>query len=205
MSPLFTYNGKLLVVDGKLATNQNCCCEPPGGFCCYCSGPGYSYSADNYLLILKPFAGIIPQFGWECIAVWFNEEEQFFIFLPGGVEGPPNFEFQNMTCQTGLFRCRYVEALENNTLGTGINGVNDELFGTTDWAVSTGKFHSCSENLSKEECEQCRDVKDLETAQDFCGVFTPKKDKPNSQCCFPAPEYNPNDGQNCICPVNNLP
>jgi hypothetical protein len=30
MSPLFTYNGKLLVVDGKLATNENCCC----GDCC---------------------------------------------------------------------------------------------------------------------------------------------------------------------------
>lgn len=27
MSPLFTYNGKLLVVDGKLATNENCCCD----------------------------------------------------------------------------------------------------------------------------------------------------------------------------------
>jgi|688.fasta_scaffold07784_6 hypothetical protein len=26
MSPLFTYNGKLLVVDGKLAANENCCC-----------------------------------------------------------------------------------------------------------------------------------------------------------------------------------
>lgn len=27
MSPLYLYDGKLLLVDGKLATNQNCCCE----------------------------------------------------------------------------------------------------------------------------------------------------------------------------------
>jgi hypothetical protein len=27
MSPLFTYKGKLLVVDGKLAANENCCCD----------------------------------------------------------------------------------------------------------------------------------------------------------------------------------
>lgn len=27
MSPLYVYNGKLLVRDGKLATDQNCCCE----------------------------------------------------------------------------------------------------------------------------------------------------------------------------------
>ena len=33
MSPLFTYNGKLLVVDGKLAANQNCCC----GCVCSCT------------------------------------------------------------------------------------------------------------------------------------------------------------------------
>lgn len=26
MSPIYTYNGKLLVVDEKLATNENCCC-----------------------------------------------------------------------------------------------------------------------------------------------------------------------------------
>lgn len=32
MSPLYLYNGKLLVVDGKLAINQNCCCGE-------CSGP----------------------------------------------------------------------------------------------------------------------------------------------------------------------
>ena len=31
MSPLFRYNGKLLVVDGKLATNENCCCK--NGIC----------------------------------------------------------------------------------------------------------------------------------------------------------------------------
>lgn len=31
VSPLYLYNGKLLVVDGKLATGQNCCCDedPP--------------------------------------------------------------------------------------------------------------------------------------------------------------------------------
>lgn len=27
MSPLFTYNGKLLVVDGKLAVHEDCCCD----------------------------------------------------------------------------------------------------------------------------------------------------------------------------------
>lgn len=27
VSPIYLYNGKLLVVDGKLATGQNCCCD----------------------------------------------------------------------------------------------------------------------------------------------------------------------------------
>jgi hypothetical protein len=34
MSPIYLYNGKLLVVDGKLATGQACCCA--GGCNCTC-------------------------------------------------------------------------------------------------------------------------------------------------------------------------
>lgn len=32
MSPLYTYNGKLLIKDGALATSQSCCCDT-GGQC----------------------------------------------------------------------------------------------------------------------------------------------------------------------------
>lgn len=28
MSPIFKYNGKILNIDGKLAANKNCCCDP---------------------------------------------------------------------------------------------------------------------------------------------------------------------------------
>ena len=34
MTPLYTYNGKLLVKDNKLATSSDCCCEPPSGCVC---------------------------------------------------------------------------------------------------------------------------------------------------------------------------
>ena len=33
MGPLFTYNGKLLVVDGKLATSEDCCCDKRRKIC----------------------------------------------------------------------------------------------------------------------------------------------------------------------------
>lgn len=43
MSPLFKHNGKLLVVDGKLAINQNCCCNN-----CYCFEKTFTaYGSDG--------------------------------------------------------------------------------------------------------------------------------------------------------------
>ena len=45
MSPLYFNNGKLLIVNGKLATNSNCCCGggcPPGSTCC----GYYQYKVD---------------------------------------------------------------------------------------------------------------------------------------------------------------
>lgn len=35
MSPLYLYNGQLLITDGKIAGNQSCCCEPPPPPCEY--------------------------------------------------------------------------------------------------------------------------------------------------------------------------
>ena len=46
MSPLFTYNQKLLVVDSKLAANELCCCEPPSD-CTECGIYGEGFGGGN--------------------------------------------------------------------------------------------------------------------------------------------------------------
>jgi hypothetical protein len=49
MSPLYTYESKLLVVNGKLAANENCCC----GECCI---------NENFFIegIVGPFCQAVP-------------------------------------------------------------------------------------------------------------------------------------------------
>lgn len=211
MSPLFTYKGKLLQQNGKLAANEQCCCGETGSYCCYCAGPSYGYNANNIALNTKLFCGTqAPPQGWDCVVTWRNPDTGQVLSLPRENPPPGGFVFINMLCDTGFFRCRVVQALVNDDFGFGgLNGIQDQLPGTTDWVESLGPLHACLENISKEECEQCRELVagDMETFNDLCGTFTLKKDKPNSQCCFPFPQYNAADGQNCICSndINVLP
>jgi hypothetical protein len=174
-----------------------------GGYCCYCLGPAYFYTAFDIGLAFKPFGGLPqPQEGWNCTVSWQDPQTGQIEFRSRFASAPDGYQFSGMNCFTGYFRCGFVEALQNDTFGYGgINGSADAQNGTTDWVTSSGlgRRNGCSENLSREECERCREVVNIETAQDYCGTFIQKAADSDSQCCSPSPLYDPNDKQNCIC------
>lgn len=219
MSPLFTYNGKLLIVDGKLAADENCCCDK--GFCCRCIGPIYAYSVvfdeggivDPDYGSRKPFARISPEVGssWPG-SIGFKNDEGFIIVIEydGGLKEPvpPGFQATNASYNAGGLACRTIEGLENGLL---IDGITYEINGEVDsgypnageWTTDGEKYSICSKTcFDKECCEQCREI-DLssfqsffETSSDNCGFFISSS---NKVCCeYPQP-YNENDLGSCLC------
>ena len=65
MSPLFTYNGKLLVVDGKLATNSNCCCGKCCKFVTWTFSTGECGGGETTLNTVEVEADCYSYFLWE--------------------------------------------------------------------------------------------------------------------------------------------
>jgi hypothetical protein len=215
MSDIFKYNGKLLIVDGKLAANENCCC----GFCCVCIGPFYGYGIvfppgfDTLSYgAFKPFGGIVPLQGWDGEVTFTNEEGLFIVIerRDGALVTEPEEGFTAVSAAYGTGGlCHYIEQLQNGVTIEGktyiINGDDDNLyFGSSEWTITDSKkysecFNECSD---KKCCEQCRDIDTsslqsfIETSNDPCGSFCSSS---NKICCEERQLYDENNLCACLC------
>jgi hypothetical protein len=114
MSPLFTYNGKLLTVQGKLASGPNCCCgcpQPESEVVVDPENFGWTKpptKAARSITATFTFedsagpgpngcgtaAGILPQSGKATCSFFLSENTQVTLDVTGDVEGQtPGFDY----------------------------------------------------------------------------------------------------------------
>jgi hypothetical protein len=208
MSPLITYQNKLLYKNNKLANNLNCCCD---GKCCVC------LQFDSYITYSqfdernKTWAGLGSV--WQCVRYFLLAPPDDTIIVPvEDNEAPPPGSIFLFTECSGGWSCRAADHAWDVGLrfnadpGVAIK-VNEGSDNNIAEPWERGDKYAFCLSRTKENCERCRDYDPEATVggggltplfTDPCGFFhiTNRKCKPDgtvvwndscNDCCLELP------------------
>lgn len=190
---VYSFNDKLLIYNGALAIDPNCCCGD--NLCCWCADYAYYYYYGGPIGGNTRRLGILgppnPPGKWFCSITW-RTPGNTFVSLNEDVLVPPEYIFVSKFCNTGGYPCRFMEYVWN----TADNKDREPPFGQQiygRWYRGAFKYTACIENyFTREECVRCRELETtpepgeeglnewLRKLSDLCGNYR----QGDVQCCL---------------------
>jgi hypothetical protein len=143
MTSLTSQDGKLVVRDGKLGTEQACCCDTPDiGACCYCRVYESLVGNGNTFELEEDAAALVDENNAELAQVITDLENNNYTCI----ESEPSFYFQN---DESLFQVDLAEVF------AGCCGTVDEEASPVYaflYPCLPGPERECQDNVSSEDC-----------------------------------------------------
>jgi hypothetical protein len=190
MSPLFTYKGKLLQENNKLAISENCCCDKKEkGACCFCNTFIYEVNTQDFIFfgcdaqaaaqaiadeinnLIQQAAAAMQGNGWTNVIAPANAAASF-----GGQIPPEDCEGEGCDCDIWLVSGTSISAccsLEGDQI------IFDQA--VPPFGLNQLLIFNCLQTPEEKDLD-CLDEKTKAECDEIEGIFKPNKQCINNKC-----------------------